>query len=203
MASEQLQACLHSNSSCFDCAEPQANYLSSDFGVTLCESCAHVHQSAGISAVIDLLEPSYPEAHCVFLLTYGGNEQFRQFLAGFQVKPTAPPEFKYRINAAWVYRDCLLEAVEAGRPAFFPVIRVEDGLLWQLESPQPSTEHLPVMQAVMDVYGVAEEQGKQVYGELNEFTKVEGLQKVENKAIKLLDRVDTWLNSKKSESKPA
>lgn len=201
MASVQLQTCLRDSSSCFDCTEPQANYLSSDFGVTLCESCAHLHQESGYSTVIDLLDPSFSESHCVLLLSYGGNERFRQFLEGFKVKLTTPQEFKYRIKAAWVYRECLLEAVDAGRPPALPLLRIEDGLQWQPDRPQSPDTQPPIVQAAKELYGVAAVQSEQIYGELNEFTKAEGLRKVESKALGLLDRVDTWLNQKRS--KPA
>lgn len=201
MASEQLQSCLRDNSSCFDCTEPQANYLSSDFGVTLCEACAQLHQNSGYSTVIDLLESSAEESHCVLLLRNGGNEQFRQFLEGFKVKLSTPQEFKYRIKAAWVYRECLLEAVYTGKPVRLPLVPIEEGLQWQPDRPQSPKPQTPIVQAATELYDVAAVQGEQIYGELNEFTKVEGLRKVESKALGLLDRVDTWLSSKRS--KPA
>ena len=197
-SSAQLQACLRTsaNATCFDCTEPQAHYLSSDFGVTLCEACAHFHQSNDISNVIDLMDSSHPESHSIHLLTYGGNAPFAQYLAGFKVKPTAPPEFKYKIRAAWAYRSCLIEAIETRHPPFLPLLRVEDGLVWEPIPPQLVESQLPIVEAAKEVYEIAAEQGEHMYRDLNDLTKSESVKRVESKVLGALEKVNQWLGGK-------
>ena len=100
------------NYNCVDCGTPQANYISINNGVTLCDNCAEIHKKFGqkISFLLNINDEL--DEYLFNFIVFGSNTKFKRFLEKENVDKNLNPKRKYKTNAVVFYRKSLKNKVE-------------------------------------------------------------------------------------------
>lgn len=101
------------NSECVDCGAPEIKWASLNNGVFLCDKCAEIHRTFGmsVSQILSLQLPTWSETHLLFLQK-GGNKNYKKNLAEYNIEPSASIDVKYKSKAASYYRRYLKNEVD-------------------------------------------------------------------------------------------
>lgn len=181
------------NSKCADCGAPHDEYISLNFGVTLCEQCATLHNTEEFSYAI---LPTRLVTHIYFLslLPYAGNKNFADFMSAYKVDAAAPPEFKYRIRAAHVYQSLLNQAPRTKTmPVDVELIPLEEAL--EVLPPNRDWEGASIVQKAMwSATDVTTGAGESLVENLNEFTKTPLMHAIESTTLGFLTRLESNIN---------
>lgn len=91
---------------CVDCSSANPDFVSTTYGIFICNSCYQRHKSLGpsISKIRDL--QSKWSLEDIKVMQTGGNSAFITFLSYYKIA-LAPIEYKYRTSAAAYYKDML------------------------------------------------------------------------------------------------
>ena len=101
------------NSECCDCGAAEVKWISLNNGVFLCDKCAEIHRTFGmsVSQILSLQLPTWSEDQLLFLKK-GGNKNYKKNLTEYNIAPSASLDVKYKSKAAGYYRRYLKNEVD-------------------------------------------------------------------------------------------
>ena len=101
------------NSECVDCGAAEVKWISLNNGVFLCDKCAEIHRTFGmsVSQILSLQLPTWSEDQLLYLKK-GGNKNYKKNLTEYNIAPSASIDVKYKSKAASYYRRYLKNEVD-------------------------------------------------------------------------------------------
>ena len=101
------------NSECVDCGAAEVKWISLNNGVFLCDKCAEIHRTFGmsVSQILSLQLPTWSGNQLLFLKK-GGNKNYKKNLTEYNIAPSASMDVKYKSKAASYYRRYLKNEVD-------------------------------------------------------------------------------------------
>ena len=101
------------NSECVDCGAAEVKWISLNNGVFLCDKCAEIHRTFGmsVSQILSLQLPTWSEDQLLYLKK-GGNKNYKKNLTEYNIAPSASLDVKYKSKAASYYRRYLKNEVD-------------------------------------------------------------------------------------------
>jgi len=101
------------NSECCDCGAAEVKWISLNNGVFLCDKCAEIHRTFGmsVSQILSLQLPTWSEDQLLFLKK-GGNKNYKKNLTEYNIASSASLDVKYKSKAAGYYRRYLKNEVD-------------------------------------------------------------------------------------------
>ena len=101
------------NSECVDCGAAEVKWISLNNGVFLCDKCAEIHRTFGmsVSQILSLQLPTWSRNQLLFLKK-GGNKNYKKNLTEYNIAPSASIDVKYKSKAASYYRRYLKNEVD-------------------------------------------------------------------------------------------
>ena len=101
------------NSECVDCGAAEVKWISLNNGVFLCDKCAEIHRTFGmsVSQILSLQLPTWSGNQLLYLKK-GGNKNYKKNLAEYNIEPSASIDVKYKSKAASYYRRYLKNEVD-------------------------------------------------------------------------------------------
>ena len=101
------------NSECVDCGGAEVKWISLNNGVFLCDKCAEIHRTFGmsVSQILSLQLPTWSGNQLLFLKK-GGNKNYKKNLTEYNIAPSASMDVKYKSKAASYYRRYLKNEVD-------------------------------------------------------------------------------------------